>query len=287
MKNINKDLTIRPSGRSSDFLAPDFAKGCHFNCSYCTCKRYRNDLPVFFTNTEEILHAIAKHADSNMLFRLVTKPNQTHEKYITYDISVKEDFALHRKFHDWKRIFKFFRDHPHAFGTLATKAIPWDFLDFNPNKKVRIRFSLMPQVISSVLEPNTPKIIDRIKAVNEFVNSGYDVDLNFSPVVVYNGWKHDYRKLFELVDYHVKDKSHVNCEVIFLTHNKIKHDYNIKNKLQGEVEYLWKPEWQESKVSQYGGTNLRYKRDLKRRGIQSFKDLHKEIIEWCTIRYIF
>ena len=244
-------------------------------------------MPEFFTNVNDILSIISSHANSNMLFKLVSKPNQTHEKYITYDISVKEDFALHSKFHDWKKIFSFFRDHQYAFGTLATKYIPKHFLDFNPNKKVRIRFSLMPQVISSIVEPNTTKIIDRIKAVNDFIEAGYDVDLNFSPVIVYNGWKNDYRYLFQLVDQHVKYKDQVNCEVIFLTHNKVKHDYNIKHELPGENEYLWKPEWQENKVSQYGGTNLRYKRGLKSKGIQSFKDLHKEIIEWCTIRYIF
>ena len=220
------------------------------------------------------------------MFGLIDKPNQTHESLITYDISVKEDFALHSKFHDWRKIFSFFKSHPYAFGTLATKFIPKKFLDFNPNKKVRIRFSLMPQKISSILEPNTTMIIDRIQAVDKFIDSGYDVDLNFSPVVVYKGWKEDYEELFHLVNKNVANKDIVNCEVIFLTHNKIKHEYNVSNNLPGE-NLLWTPEWQENKVSQYGGTNLRYKRNLKRKGIETFKELHSKIIPWCDIRYIF
>ncbi|HBY70209.1 MAG TPA: lyase, partial [Flavobacteriaceae bacterium] len=59
---------------------------------------------------------------------------------------------------------------------------------FDPKKKIRIRFSLMPQIVSSEVEPNTSKIIDRIKAVDAFIEEGYDVHLNFSPVIVYKDW---------------------------------------------------------------------------------------------------
>ena len=30
-----KTFTIRPSGRSTDFISPSFGYGCLFNCSYC------------------------------------------------------------------------------------------------------------------------------------------------------------------------------------------------------------------------------------------------------------
>jgi len=30
-----KSMQIRPSGRSTDFIAPSFGYGCLFNCSYC------------------------------------------------------------------------------------------------------------------------------------------------------------------------------------------------------------------------------------------------------------
>ena len=43
----------------------------------------------------------------------------------------------------------------------------------------------------------------------------------------------------------------------------------------------------ENKTSEYGGNNVRYKRDLKRHSIRQFKRIHNEIIPWNTIRYIF
>ena len=82
------------------------------------------------------------------------------------------------------------------------------------------------------------------------------------------------------------DNSAVKAEVIFLTHNENKHLYNVKNKLTGE-NLLWKPETQESKKSQYGGKNIRYKHNLKNDYIKEFTNLHDYMIPWNKIRYIF
>jgi len=94
--------------------------------------------------------------------------------------------------------------------------------------------------------------------------------------------------LFEGVDAIVdrKYKDQVKAEVIFLTHNRNKHQYNISNHLTGE-ELLWNPQIQEDKISQYGGLNIRYKHDLKSQYINEFVQLHNEVIPWNHIRYIF
>ena len=220
------------------------------------------------------------------MFAVVKKPNQTDKEYITYDIACNEDFAFHSKFYDWQKIFDFFVEHPKAKATFATKVIPEEFLDYNPEEKVRIRFSLMPQKISSILEPNTPNIIDRIKAINTFREAGYDVHINYSPVVYYKGWLQDYIDLFTLVDEIVDDKKNVLAEVIFLTHNISKHIYNLENHKKAE-ELLWKPSVQETKTSNYGGKNIRYQKDFKSNLINDFEYYHYRIVPWNTIRYIF
>ena len=127
-----------------------------------------------------------------------------------------------------------------------------------------------------------------ITAINKFIEAGYDVHINFSPVVVYDGWLEDYSDLFALVNGIVKKEYRplVKAEVIFLTHNAAKHHYNLENELGGE-ELLWKPEIQESKKSQYGGFNIRYKHDLKAQYIKEWTKLHDQIIPWNKIRYIF
>jgi spore photoproduct lyase len=283
-KVIRKSMLIRPSGRSTDFISPSFGHGClGFNCSYCYMKRHKPIGLSVATNTGDILTAINNHS----YFTNVDKPNQTHEKYISYDISCNEDFALHLKYHEWKRIFDFFKQHPIAMGSFATKYVNVNLLDYNPEGKIRIRFSLMPQIMSDKLEPNTSKIIDRIKAIDAFIDAGYDVHINFSPVIVAGNWLEEYEDLFKMVNDYVDYKDVVKAEVIFLTHNEDKHKYNLDNNIAGEEEYLWVPTIQEDKISQYGGKNIRYRHDLKSDFIKSFVELHDKIINWNTIRYCF
>jgi spore photoproduct lyase len=279
-----KTFKFRYSGRSSDYIAPSFGFGCLYECAYCYMKRHKPTGLDYATNIDQILTEINSHA----AFADVEKPNQTHQKYVTYDISCNEDFALHSKYYDWKKIFSYFRDHPTAMATLATKHIPEEFLEFDPKGKVRIRFSLMPENIRKILEPNTKSILRRIKAINDFKKAGYDVHINFSPVVVYDGWLDDYSELFALVNGIVdtKYKPNVLSEVIFLTHNIKKHVYNVENNILGE-DLIWTPHNQEGKVSNYGGDNLRYSLKNKVQYINEFKKLHNSIIKWNKIRYIF
>ena len=193
---------------------------------------------------------------------------------------------MHAKYHDWEKIFSFFRDHPLASASLATKHVPLRFLDFDPQGKVRIRFSLMPQRISTITEPKTSSISARIEAINTFIEAGYDVHVNFSPVILYDKWEEDYRELFQELDDKLLYHDRVQAEVIFLTHNEKKHHDNLAAGLDGE-HLLWVPAIQEPKRSQFGGDNVRYRRDIKRAGVNRFKQLMAEEIPWCNIRYIF
>lgn len=282
-----KSLIIRPSGRSTDYISPSFGYGCLYNCTYCYMKRHKPE-GLDYADHVQSYRDILTEIDHHAWFDTTEKPNQTHEKYITYDISCNEDFALHAKYHDWHRIFTFFLNHPIAMGSFATKYVNKNLLEFDPNGKIRIRFSLMPEHIREILEPNTSSIVDRLKAINQFKRAGYDVHLNFSPVIVYDGWLEDYQDLFAWVNAAVdkKYRDEVKAEVIFLTHNADKHEYNLANNLPGE-DLLWRPDIQESKKSEFGGENIRYEWQIKQNFIYLFREAHKQVIPWNTIRYIF
>ncbi len=285
VEHVNrKSMLIRPSGRSTDFISPSFGYGCLYNCSYCYMKRHKPEGLTVATNIGDILTAINNHA----MFAVVDKPNQTHESLVTYDISCNEDFCLHAKFYDWKRIFDFFKDHPRAMGSFATKYVNKNLLEYNPEGKIRIRFSLMPQCYADYLEPNTTPILNRMEAINSFIEAGYDVHVNFSPVIYEKNWTDAYKELFIQLDHAVNPeyKDRVKAEVIFLTHNEDKHKRNLIYDLPGE-HLLWRPEIQENKISEYGGENIRYKHNLKASYIDQWTELHDEIIGWNTIRYIF
>ncbi len=146
----------------------------------------------------------------------------------------------------------------------------------------------MPQDLSDILEPNTSLISERIEAINDFYYAGYDVHINFSPIIVIPGAKTLYEELFKKIDYLVDDKikNDVLCECIMLTHNDKMHQYNLEDSPEVE-DILWQPDRQESKISSYGSKNLRYKLNLKSQYIKDFIKLHDEILPWNRIRYIF
>ena len=277
-----KAMVIRPSGRSTDYITPSFGHGCLYNCSYCYMKRHKPTGLDVANNYKDILENILVHSR----FADAEKPNQTHPLYTTYDISCNEDFALHLKYHKWQEIFQFFVDQPDLMGSFATKYVNPKLLDFDPKGKIRVRFSLMPQKLADIHEPGTSKILDRIKAINPFIESGYNVHVNFSPVILYRNWEEDYAELFDMLNDYVDYKSEVYAEVIFLTHNASRHEHNLKTNPKAEQQ-LWVPHLQEIKTSQYGGKNLRYERNLKAKYIKRFKELHDSIIPWNKIRYIF
>lgn len=282
-----KSMKIRESGRSTDFISPSFGHGCLYNCTYCYMKRHKPEGLSIATNTDDILNSIKNHRS-----KLGNKiPNQTHDKYWTYDISCNEDFALHLKYHKWLRIFSFFTDSEDIMGSFATKYVNEKLLTYKcvyEDMKIRIRMSLIPYEYQQILEPNTSIIFKRLAFINILKECGYDVHVNFSPVIVYPGALKLYEELFKSLDTIVDDKykDSVKAEVIFLTHNEDKHQYNLDNNLPGE-NLLWNPHIQETKTSQYGGKNLRYKWQLKKQLIKEWTELHDSIIPWNTIRYIF
>ncbi|ACE06561.1 hypothetical protein Aasi_1237 [Candidatus Amoebophilus asiaticus 5a2] len=287
LKRNTKTLHIRPNGRSADFITPNFIYGCASGCrnSYCYVMRHNYKYIYVNENIDQILTLINNHIET-----LPTKiTNQTDDKYWTYDIGCSTDVCLHWKHTDWLKVFNFFKGNPYAKATFATKYVNHKLLDFNPKSKVRIRFSLIPQNISSILEPRTSSIIDRIRAINTFIEAGYEVHLNFSPIVAYERWLEEYEALFQSLNTHIKEsyKPLIKAECIFLTHNSHQHERNILSNRHESESLIWKPDLQEDKVSEYGGSAVRYRSGVKKNFIQRWVALHDKIITWNTIRYIF
>tara|TARA_A100001011_G_scaffold393544_1_gene483621 strand:+ start:1768 stop:2832 length:1065 start_codon:yes stop_codon:yes gene_type:complete len=280
-------LNSRENGRSTDFIAPSHSNGCTMACTYCYVARrkgYANPITLF-TNIDEIQESITSHSSSLGL----KISNQCDPRYWTYDIGCNNDCSADALLSDNVRnLVNLFTQLPNAKASFATKYVNREMLSYDPQRKTRVRFSLMPQSVAKVVDVRTSSIADRISALEDFYQAGYEVHLNFSPIILYEGWDKDYTDLLYQVHNSISDrlKSQLKCEVIFLTHNKDLHQLNKVWHPKGE-DYLWQPLVQESKTSLYGGENLRYKRQLKAHYIGVFKDIVKKVMPYMTIRYIF
>lgn len=280
-----KTKVIRESGRSSDYIFPTILQGCFGECQYCYAARHNptsfyKDIQVS-VNLDEIIDLVKNYNP------LVVKPNQTHNQYVTWDIAVNSDLVAALHLFDWKKLFDYFKYSTRDLGTFATKFVNPLLLTYNPERKLRVRSTLLPETISEKLELKTAKIQQRIEYLNKMYTAGYEVHLNFSPVVYYKGWSEDYKQLFQQIDTTLSNavKDQLACEVIFLTHNEQLHKYNLLS--QKDESNLWIPELQEDKVSKFGGSNIRYKWRYKDMLIAEFQGLIKEYLPYCKIRYIF
>ena len=273
-----KTKLIRENNRSADFTTPNIVINCPMNCVYCYQHRHddSNNISVA-TNIPDLMQNILNHR--NKLG--IKKPNQCDSKYWIYDIGCSTDLSRVAKYFDWKKVFQFAVDNDLKF-TFATKWYNKEFLTFDSKKKVRIRLSLLPERMSNLMDKGTHPLEMRLRAMKELSDS-YEIHVNFSPIIYYEEWLEDYKELFQKVkELNIND---LQAECIFLNHEYKKHLRNTENYPEAE-KYLWQPEIQESKKSQYGGENIRYKWQLKAQWIEEFKQLVKQELN-IPIRYIF
>ncbi|KQR15451.1 spore photoproduct lyase family protein [Deinococcus sp. Leaf326] len=283
-----KTLTLRPNGRSADFIAPGMANGCALSCAYCYVPRhkgYANPITTF-ANIEDVSRALERHAQKQ---GPKPEPNSVDPHAWVYDLGENSDLSVDALISDNVRdLVTLFRRLPNARASFATKYVNRELLTYDPQGRTRIRFSLMPAQTARVVDIGTSPMPERLAAINDFVEAGYEVHLNFSPVIIFEGWTTAYRELFDQVDAVLssKAKAQLAAEVIFLTHNAGLHEVNLGWHPKGEA-LLWTPQWQETKQSEYGGVNLRYRRGLKGKAVERFTTLLRERLPYCTIRYAF
>jgi len=284
-----KDVTCRPFYRSCDFIAPSQSNGCAMACSYCyVARRKGNANPVTaFVNIEEIVDSIERHAaKQGMKF----DPTPADPELWVYELGTNSDLSVDAAVSDNVRdLVALFRSLPNAKATFATKFVNRAILSYDPQGRTRIRFSLMPPETSKLVDVRTSRIEDRVLAINDFVEADYEVNVNFGPVILKDGWRQDYAGLFSMLDEMLSEeaKQQLAAEIIFLTHSEGLHHANLRWHPKGE-EILWRPDLQEHKVSQASGDRvLRYKKDLKRPLVAEFKALLAKFMPYCRVRYAF
>ena len=124
--------------------------------------------------------------------------------------------------------------------------------------------------------------------MDDFVEAGYEVHVNLSPVIVHEGWLAEWAELLDQVadGTSVRTRAQLAAEVIFLTHNQDLHEVNLGWHPRGE-ELLWRPDLQQPKRSQNGQLNVRYRTGWKGRWVQQLTDLVAEKLPECHVRYAF
>ena len=270
-----KTLVTKTNNNSSDCIAPNILYGCFGGCvnTYCYMSRYNGNRVYVNTNVNDIFNSVVEwEKDYNKI------PNQQDPVYTMVDVACNSDLVLMQKhmpesLHDY---LKRYDNHQQLNSTMATKYPGLLKLDVNHfNKKPRVRVSLMPQKYSNILEPKMQKISSRINDVNRLKDLGWEVHLNYSPLIFYPGWSKEYESLFK----EVKNKAGENkCEVIALTN----HVFQM-NRSNEEARELMK---YSNEIKNSNGI-MRYPIYKKSIALGNFKSIYSKYFNLKTIRYIF
>jgi len=269
-----KTLDTKENDNSSNCIAPNIIYGCQGNCkSYCYMARYNGDRVFVNSNVDEIFESVVEWEKT-----YTKRPDQQDPVYTIVDIACNSDLVLMQRHMPEPLLdyLKRYDDHPRLNSTMATKYPSLLTLDVNHfNKKPRVRVSLMPQTYSDVLEPKMQPITSRIEDINRLKELGWEVHINYSPLIFYPGWDKEYKNLFLQVKTIAGENK---CEVIALTNHKLQME-----KASTEAQELMK---YSSEVKNSSGV-MRYPIKHKNRLIEEFKQIYSEFFDLSTIRYIF
>ncbi|WP_432155300.1 spore photoproduct lyase family protein [Streptomyces sp. bgisy153] len=283
-----KTLTTRPNGRSADWIAPGASNGCAMACVYCYVPRrkgYANPVTVF-TNIDRIIAHLGRHIARQ---GRKPQPNQCDDTAWVYDIGENGDCSVDALICDnTADLVGAFRHWPTAKASFATKFVNPDLLALDPRGRTRIRFSVMPPDDSRLLDVRTSPVTERIAAAPDFLDAGYEVHFNLSPVVLRPGWRTAWAGLLDELDDVLPERvrRQAAAEVIMLTHNRELHEVNLGWHPRGEGR-LWQPSLQQAKRSENGALNVRYRGAVKARAVHELRELVAAHAPWLRIRYAF
>ena len=152
-----KGLACRPFYRSCDFVAPSQANGCAMACSYCFVARrkgYANPITTF-VNIGEILGSVERHAYKQ---GIKLEPTRADPELWVYEFGTNSDLSVDAAVSDNVRdIVGLFRELPNAKATFAIKFVNRGLLEYDPQGRTRLRFSLMPPQTSRLVDVSAPR----------------------------------------------------------------------------------------------------------------------------------
>lgn len=283
-----KTLTTRPNGRSADWIAPGAANGCAMACAYCYVPRrkgYANPITVF-TNIDRIIGHLGRHVARQ---GPKPEPNSCDPHAWVYDVGENSDCSVDALVCDnTADLVAAFRQWPTAKASFATKFVNPDLPALDPRGRTRVRFSVMPPDDSRLLDIRTSPVAERIAAANDFVEAGYEVHFNLSPVVLRPGWEDAWARLLREMDDVLTPavKRQAAAEVIMLTHNRELHEVNLGWHPRAE-DVLWRPDVQQAKRSENGSVNVRYRTGVKGEAVEAVRRLIAAHAPWLRLRYAF
>lgn len=187
---------------------------CIYDCKYCYLKwAFKNENLVFFVNYDDIKKQILE------------KISSSNNDFWFYSSDYSDNLATDNLTDFCQNFVPFFAWLKNAKMEIRTKSTSINtLLKLSPNKNVEIAFSLNPQEIISDYELKTPKLDDRIKAINTLLDNWWQVWIRFLPLLETENYKEIYENFLKYITSQIDFKKIYSVFIWWLLYTK--KDYN-------------------------------------------------------------
>lgn len=182
-------------GRSKNYYF-SYMYNCLFDCRYCFLQGLYNSANyLVFVNFEdfqkEITETIQNHANDTITF------------FSGYDCD-SLGFEGYTQF--CNQFLPFFESHPQADFELRTKSVTiQSLLKYPALSNVIVAYSLNPSYVVNTYENKTPRLAQRLKAIQKLSSLGWKIGLRFDPLIYIDKWKEHYQSFFKEVFNHISE----------------------------------------------------------------------------------
>ncbi|MBU4311422.1 MAG: hypothetical protein KJ706_01730 [Candidatus Omnitrophica bacterium] len=167
--------------------------GCLFECTYCYLQEYTNSHGLIFpANIDKFFQVFSSYKKPRMRIGTGEFSDSLMLDHIT-------QYSL--------PIIDFFKKHPDVRFEFKTKSVNIDnLLKTDHAGNIVVAWSFNPQRIIDENEFFTPALNERIRSAKKCVEAGYKISAHFDPVVYFNGWEKEYRKVIDSLFSAIKPK---------------------------------------------------------------------------------
>lgn len=278
-------ITKAPDGYGHNNKQAYFLKtslNCIFDCSYCFLKwAFKNDIPVYFVNYEEIKNSIKLKVKSIKLNKDSTSIiNNDYELKLKQDIDYKDKIWFYSSDYSdilwmdgisWflENFVPFFEQFENVMMEVRTKSAnikPILDLWFVPSN-TEFAFSLNPQELIEKYEFWTSSLDDRIKAINILLEKGYKVGLRFLPLLPVKNYEKIYTDFVNYIKNQIDYKKISSTFVSGLLYTKQDYKNILKKYPNLDILYM---------LDEDDGIFIRESRKVRDFFYNLFKELDKE-----------
>ena len=263
------------------------AQGCPAHCQYCYLAGSLSGAPVTraYANLPEILEGLRSYAGSG---QVTSRSRDRAQEGTTFEASCYTDpLGIEHLTGALGEAIRFFAEWEAPVQLRwTTKFDAVGGLAKLPHHgRTRVRFSVNAAAVSRDFEGGTANVAQRLKALGTMARAGYPVGLTVAPIMPVEGWREQYRTLFESVREVVTDVRELDLTVELITHRFTPGSKEVLLGWYPKTTLDLREEARTEKRTKFGGFKYVYPKDSMGEMKGWFEQTIREVLVGARILY--